>query len=74
MDVAKIIAESESFRKQYRENHACCPDCKSVKVGQTLIGYILDIRYKADEYKDSNSCWCDDCGWQGIVDDLKPND
>lgn len=53
----------------YRRKHKSCPECSKVaRSVQTNMVYLDD----KGEGKDDNSAWCE-CGWRGIVDDLKPS-
>lgn len=61
----------DEFYQKYREEHRCCPNCGSRNYTMTLLGIPLNLD-KADEYRDINSCHCQDCGWRGIRHDLVP--
>lgn len=62
----------------YHRTHKCCPKCGSKTLSMTLLGFpamthgvSLDYRIKNFHYADNNSVKCQDCGWTGVVDDLK---
>jgi len=51
-------------RDGYRELHQACPACGSLKITQTLRGYL--------HAPDHNEVLCHDCSWRGTVDELIP--
>ena len=53
----------------YRDLHKCCPECFSSDIATTTVGsFIHDL----DTHTDTNKAWCQDCGFEGIIHDLKP--
>ena len=59
------------FMKIYHTEHYCCPVCHSKNYSCTLVGYVYDENHP-ENYKDSNSCHCYTCGWEGSRHDLVP--
>lgn len=59
------------FMIDYHKQHRVCPKCGSRDYRTTLLGFIFDERHPED-YKDKNSCQCNNCGWNGIVHNLVP--
>ena len=47
---------------EYSKQHQACPKCGSDNIVSTTCGY---------GQPDRNNAYCD-CGWEGIVDELKP--
>ena len=45
----------------YNALHVCCPKCGSRRITSTRM---------VQHIPDHNKAQCDDCMWQGIVDDL----
>lgn len=57
-------------RKDWSSAHKACPKCLNIKIRETLVGVPeVDGIY----FDDKNKAWCDACGWQGMVMDLKAN-
>ena len=63
--------EYNEFMDKYYAQHCCCPNCGSKNYITTLAGFILDMS-KPEDYKDRNTCHCQDCGWKGIAHELVP--
>ena len=63
--------EYNQFMAEYRKQHRVCPKCGLRNYTMTLVGYRFDERHPED-YKDRNTCCCNNCGWGGIVHDLVP--
>jgi len=61
------MTDTEKFLDDYRELHACCPDCGYEHSTQTLAAYVVDLSNK-ESYKDGNTCRCK-CGSVHIVHD-----
>lgn len=62
---------TELFRKQYNEEHKCCPKCGNEDHYSTMAGYILDVS-KPEEYKNLNRCECVNCGDKHLAHDRVP--
>ena len=57
---------------EYYKKHKCCPSCGSKMLRCTLLGMIsfqMNI-HNPNSYKDTNNALCENCGWEGIIDDL----
>lgn len=63
--------DSDSFLKQYSNDHAVCPKCGSTAHSSTYVGYIVNMDDK-DSYCDENTCVCSDCGDRHITHDRVP--
>ena len=63
--------DSNKERKAYYNNHRVCPHCGGEKNTQTLMAFIWDCDQKNHPHEDRNKVYCQ-CGWKGIVHDLKP--
>jgi len=59
------------YMKIYHTEHYCCPVCHSKNFSSTLVGYAYDENHP-ENYKDSNSCHCYTCGWEGSRHKLVP--
>lgn len=57
-------------RKDYCNQHICCPSCGSTRILRTLASYAFD-RAAPDAYMDKNRANCE-CGWTGVVHDMVP--
>ena len=57
--------------RHYQENHACCPQCGSDNVTQTLLAFTFDVN-NPQEYKDLNESRCNGCGHLHRVHDQVP--
>jgi len=55
------LKEYKKFMTEYERKHKYCPKCGGTSYSTTFVGYILNSE-KRDEYKDLNSCKCQDCG------------
>jgi hypothetical protein len=54
---------------EYYKQHAACPKC-----GLAKISWIADTRTNGrEEYKTTNKCKCDYCGWLGTLDECIPD-
>ena len=51
----------DEFIKKYEDDQKCCPMCGSDSHKTTYSGYILDM-CNMNDYKDLNTCICNDCG------------
>jgi hypothetical protein len=51
----------EDFMKQYKIEHAACPNCGDLRHTTTLVSYIYHSN-RPDEYKNLNNCVCSHCG------------
>lgn len=55
--------------RRYYDSKKRCPNCQSKDIAETQIN-ILDL--PEGQYKDNkNYTSCNDCGWRGVVDELK---
>ena len=55
--------------KEWHEKHRACPECGSTKTKQSLVG-VIEV---SGHYQDNvNTADCNDCGWAGMVKNLKP--
>ena len=55
------LKDYNDFMRSYKEQHKFCPKCKAISHTTTLMGYVLHSD-KREEYKDLNSCVCQECG------------
>jgi len=61
---------SAKIRKEWYNNHKCCPNCNSKHINQTLVGAI---HISGEPFEDNvNNATCCKCNWKGKVKDLIP--
>lgn len=66
-----INTDRENAIKRYKEKHCHCPACGSGSFTQTLKPMRIDeSESKPIKVQDYNDVCCNDCGWQGQVNDL----
>ena len=66
-----IHEEAKKVRDLWKNNHCSCPACGNESMGQTLAGPIQIV---GEPYSDDvNHAFCD-CGWKGMVNELKPKE
>lgn len=62
--------ESDNIRKEWYNNHKCCPKCESIHVAQTLAG---PIHVMGEPFEDNvNEGRCGNCNWVGPVKNMIP--
>ena len=64
--------EGKAIFDEYYKKHKCCPSCGSKMLSCTLLGMIsfqMNIN-NPNSYKDTNNAICENCGWEGTIDDL----
>ena len=71
-DLPEPLMDYDTFMIFYREHHESCPKCGGLNIEQGAVEYLYIVG-KASEYVDENKASCD-CGWVGIVHDLKPEE
>lgn len=69
---------SDLMREIYNRTHTHCPNCGSLGIEMTVVGYIpqttgstLRERVENFRYRDLNLTTCCDCGWMGTTEDLE---
>jgi len=62
---------ADAFKKEYRDNHALCPECGHDQHSTTLAGYILNMEDK-ESYVDKNMTVCTKCDYKCIAHDRVP--
>lgn len=68
MSVQRPVHLAAFWLADYEREHSRCPQCGSGSIEATTAGYLP---LPGVAYVDQNRARCD-CGWQGIVHDLKP--
>lgn len=59
-------------REQWTKAHSACPKCGNTKVRMTLAGIpeVVEASGVRVYFDDTNKAWCEDCGWNGKVNEL----
>jgi len=59
----EMVEQARRPMKEYYAQHKACPKCGSLLHSSTYAGFV--------QPPDTNKVRCE-CGWEGITDDLKP--
>ena len=62
---------NEELWTEYNRLHACCPQCGSSSIEQTLMGHVLPEDATLNDINDTNTASCG-CGWKGVVHKMLP--
>lgn len=65
--------DAEKIKEEYYEyyrNHKACPSCGSDGVWSTTAPSGPSLYQRSGP--DTNRSWCNECGWEGIKDDMVP--
>jgi predicted nucleic-acid-binding Zn-ribbon protein len=61
-------------REQFDKAHSACPKCGNTNLRETLvdIAEVIGVDGVGVYFDDTNKAWCEDCGWNGKVNELVP--